>query len=672
MQAIFRPAIRFINRLRFTQKFALVGLVVLIALAELANNLYWALDNQISATRSELAGAKALGPMLRVIQTLQIHRGTSSAVLSGNEALAARRVALGQELTNAFSQLESALPPSVIAGETLAALKTGWNKLQNEGMSLGIADNFSAHTSLIVLARELMVDSADASALTLDPEIDSYYLIDTVLNRMPSILEVLGQLRAKATSPLSRRDIYDQEKTELTALLTQLSAELVALKSNETRMTRFNSQSKDQLGTVISDMGMASEKIKSIVIEELMLGRFEVSSKDYFDMTTSAIDRGYDQVLNVMLPSLDNLLQRRKERLEQKLLASIGSAIAMVLLIGYFSIAAYVAMVGSIKTLSSTAHTLATGDLRSKIDLGTRDELREVGESFNDMTESIRTLLNNVQLGAGNVWNASTRMAESASDVMRSSIAQSESSAAMAAAVEEMTVGIDHIGKNAADASLFAKGAGERSTEGAQIVGTVIREISLLADSVNESADLVNWLGEQSGRISAVIDVIKEIADQTNLLALNAAIEAARAGESGRGFAVVADEVRKLAERTTKSTFEITEMITSIQHGTGRAVEAMQNGVARVGSGVELAKRAGESMTAIQESADRVVQSFADISAALNEQAAANVEISKNVERIAQMAEENTASVGGTAATAHELEQMAEALRMEVRKFTLA
>lgn len=118
---------------------------------------------------------------------------------------------------------------------------------------------------------------------------------------------------------------------------------------------------------------------------------------------------------------------------------------------------------------------------------------------------------------------------------------------------------------------------------------------------------------------------------------------------SGRGFAVVADEVRKLAERTAKATGEITGMVAAIQNGTGRAVETMQDGVVRVQEGVVLAGAAGTSVGQIHAGATQVVGAVADISAALREQGAASTEIARNVERIAQMAEQNSAEVRETA-----------------------
>ena len=287
------------------------------------------------------------------------------------------------------------------------------------------------------------------------------------------------------------------------------------------------------------------------------------------------------------------------------------------------------------------------------------------------MANAFSELLRNVQAGADSVLNARGGWPNRRRRLRRVPESQSEAASSMAAAVE-MTVGVDHISKNAADANAISNQAGELSSEGGRIVNTVVKEIRIIADAVNESANIIDELGRQSDQISAIVNVIKEIADQTNLLALNAAIEAARAGESGRGFAVVADEVRKLAERTTKSTQEISSMIGAIQGGTQNAVASMRDGVSRVNEGVTLATQAGEAMVQIQSNAGQVVDTVSDITSALREQAAASTEIAKNVEHIAQMAEENTSAVAENASTAHELERLAEGLQAEIRRFRVA
>ena len=239
----------------------------------------------------------------------------------------------------------------------------------------------------------------------------------------------------------------------------------------------------------------------------------------------------------------------------------------------------------------------------------------------------------------------------------------------MAAAVEQMTVGVDHISRNAEDAQRYSRESDEVAAQGVQIVQAVVREIEGIAQTVNQSAVAVEALGQQSQQISAIVDTIKEIADQTNLLALNAAIEAARAGESGRGFAVVADEVRKLAERTAKSTQEISGMIDAIQSDTTIAVTSMKQGVERVASGVEQAQLAGETISQVQQQSRQVVDAVSEITVALREQSAASTEIAQNVERIAQMAEENNAAASGNADTAGTLRNLAQTLSAAIARF---
>jgi methyl-accepting chemotaxis protein len=343
--------------------------------------------------------------------------------------------------------------------------------------------------------------------------------------------------------------------------------------------------------------------------------------------------------------------------------------VLIVLLVGYLTAGMYLSIAGGVGRLSESAQKIADGDLTVRVALESRDELAIVGRSFNSMAEALNGLIGKVQASAANVSAAATSVAASSEQIHGGSQRQSEAASSMAASVEQTTVGIDQIAEHARNAQAISAESGKLSEAGSEVVGRSVTEMKRIAESVEASAQLIEELGRQSVRISAIVNVIKDIADQTNLLALNAAIEAARAGETGRGFAVVADEVRKLAERTTQSTQDIAAMIAAIQSGTAKAVDSMHAGVERVAGGVELAKRAGEAMEEIHSGAQRVAQTVDDISLALKEQSAASAEIAVNVEKIAQMAEENNAAVAGTTGTARELERLAEGLQVEIRRY---
>jgi methyl-accepting chemotaxis protein len=320
---------------------------------------------------------------------------------------------------------------------------------------------------------------------------------------------------------------------------------------------------------------------------------------------------------------------------------------------------------------AKVARQIASGDLTQAIKTEPGDDASLV-VAMKQMQEALREIISNIQRAATDVAHDAATMSQASRQVSVSSDQQSESASSMAAAVEQLTVSISHVASSADDALGMARESGSLSEEGNGIVRDAIVEIDKIANAFSETTQLIQTLGEQSNRISAIVNVIKEIADQTNLLALNAAIEAARAGEQGRGFAVVADEVRKLAERTTQSAQEIVTMIDAVQDGTQSAVRGMMQGSNQVADGVDMAGRAGNSMVNIEASSRKVISSVTDISSALREQSAASTQIAQNVERIATMAEENVAAVRDVAHAAEHLEGLAGKLSASVGRFRMS
>ena len=311
---------------------------------------------------------------------------------------------------------------------------------------------------------------------------------------------------------------------------------------------------------------------------------------------------------------------------------------------------------------------IAEGDLRATIELRSGDSTSLLA-AMGRMQGNLRQVVGEIQRAGESLGGASEALATSAQQVAASSGQQASSASSMAASVEQMTVSINMVADHARSAHSLADEARRISDEGARLVQDTVEDINRIASSMESSTQVVHGLGQQSERISGIVNVIKEIADQTNLLALNAAIEAARAGEQGRGFAVVADEVRKLAEKTTASTQEISSMISAIQEGTRTAVKQMEDGTSRVQAGVKTAARSGEAMVRVEAGATKVLEAIDEISTALREQSAASNSIAQNVERIAQMTEENGAAVEEVSRSASNLRQLAVDLRDNVSRF---
>ncbi len=428
---------------------------------------------------------------------------------------------------------------------------------------------------------------------------------------------------------------------------------------------------RDKLTGAGDELGAAVKEVSDVIRQDIISASFATDPKAYFDLTTRTIDKGYDKIFTVMLPTISSLVDARIARMNRTIVFDFASVAVLLALAMWLWLGAYFAIVEQISLFSTEARRMAAGDLTARVPETTRDEMSQLVRSFNDMADAFSALIRKTREGADRVTQASQEMARSASEISVASQQEADAASSMAASVEQMTVGITHISSSADDAGNVATEAGRLSNEGAAVVTRVVSEVRGVADAVAHAAEVVEELGRHSDEISKIVGVIKEVADQTNLLALNAAIEAARAGEQGRGFAVVADEVRKLAERTAKSTQEITTMIDAIQRGTRSAVESMKTGVERVEQGVGLTEEAGVSMQAIHRGAGQVTQAVTDISMALREQSSAATELAQRVEQIAQMAEETSASVADNAGTARHLEALAEELQAEIRHFKL-
>ena len=311
------------------------------------------------------------------------------------------------------------------------------------------------------------------------------------------------------------------------------------------------------------------------------------------------------------------------------------------------------------------------GDLTKRVPVHGSDEISILGGYFNQFIEKLQAMIGKVAHVTDKVASASVELSATAEEISKGTDTLTSRASQTAAAVEEMNATVSQVAQNSGKAATLAQETVKTAKDGGSVVSDTISGMQQLSDAVSSSATIIAELGKSSDQIGEIVRVIEDIADQTNLLALNAAIEAARAGEQGRGFAVVADEVRKLAERTTKATKEIGDMIRQIQQDTRGAVESMQQGTVKVTSGVDLVNRTGEALARIVDMVSKSADMIRQIAVASEEQSVATQQIANDIENVAKVTKESASGANESAKASHDLSQLATELQGIVGSFKL-
>ncbi|MBN7771515.1 methyl-accepting chemotaxis protein [Marinobacter daepoensis] len=345
------------------------------------------------------------------------------------------------------------------------------------------------------------------------------------------------------------------------------------------------------------------------------------------------------------------------------------AVVAAVLSIGA-SVLIILSITGPIQSMKTLMGAVAEqSDLSRRIDVKGKDELAQLGHSLNHMLTEFDQVISRLSLVSDEVATASEELSSINASVERNIESQSGQTDQVATAMNQMSAASNDVARSAEEAQSAARSAKEQGIEG-RVRGEKGREaLHRLSEDIRRVASQINSLESKSLEIQKVTQVINEIADQTNLLALNAAIEAARAGEHGRGFSVVADEVRSLAKRTQTSTAEIADVIQGLTEESKATVAVMQSGLEQVEENRMLIDDVAETLNAIGDAIDHIVQMGEQIASAAEEQSVAAEQVSGNLTHIVDLSSQNLDGAKQSSEASHELARLAAEMKDRVSSF---
>ncbi|WP_176560363.1 methyl-accepting chemotaxis protein [Brevibacillus dissolubilis] len=679
MNALLRPAMLFMNRMRFRNKFVFIGCLLLVLIFTMLYTLFTDISESIEFTRKEQMGVTYTQAVKEVLQAVQMHRGGSTAevdaAISGVDEVNSR---YGAELATDTRWEE---------------IKTHWKETSQQLSSLPTEQSIVQRTEFINELTQFLTYIGETSNLILDPELDTYYLMDGVVSLLPTLTGHVSQAALHASNP--------DEKNSVFANYFGIRADL----EKQTHGIELIFSKRPDLQEELEKVHQEADQATLALLEEMEPYLFgEAANPESkpqssgFSKLSTALDAQY-LLYDRMEEDLMQRLQERSASEEQKLQVIAIVAFVVILVTAYLFVALSRSIRYTVNHLVALTNQYAAGDLFARVEVDTRDELQEVGTALNIMAEAFRETLSASRSAAERVaslseeLNASveqttkasqeiaTSMLELASGNERQESAAEESVKTM----HDMTIGIQRIAESSTIVSEVSTTSAEQAQLGNATMEKAVRQMELIGQSVNISQEVAERLNSRSREIGQIVEVITGIASQTNLLALNASIEAARAGEHGRGFSIVAEEVRKLAEQTADSAQQIVHLIQSVQQDAGQSADAMQQVTREVSAGRALADEAREAFQRILHSLNNIARQISDVSTSSEEMSAGTEEILASIEEMSGIARESSersqtvasytqvqlASMEEIEASAVSLNRMSLELEELIRKFQL-
>ncbi|RJQ53345.1 MAG: HAMP domain-containing protein [Nitrospiraceae bacterium] len=396
----FNPAVKLMDRLRYPRKMAVIAFVFSVPLLLFMYLLITEINADIHFAEKEKLGAKYNEAVMRFVRDVQQHRGMSNAFLTGDASFRAKIIEKQSHVDNdikAVFELDKKYGSWVPIIDEWNDIAEKWRILGSRVFALRAEDSFSRHTSLIDDILTLMVRIADISNLTLDPAIESHYLMDTAVNKLPLAGEYSGEIRGFGLASIVSRKISPEEKARLTILSSLGRLTMQKVDSNMQKVFQKDPDIIAVTGDRLRESGLriygALDLLENRVINAKAIN---IRPSEYFE----AFSRADDAILKLhegVTSALNTVLEKRINGLTWKRNLIESTAILSFLVTFYLFMGSYLSVTGSLSGLTRASKRIGGGDMDVKVSLKAKDEMEELADSFNDMAKKLSQVMGEIK-----------------------------------------------------------------------------------------------------------------------------------------------------------------------------------------------------------------------------------------------------------------------------------
>ena len=583
---------------------------------------------KIDFARHELQGDEYLRAASSLLEATVAYR---SALIAGDSArLATARAGVDSALVEVgrvdgrlaedLGTTREVLASGGRSGSQPASLQAAWDQVKRTtGAGAGpLVD------TMVSDIRGLIIQVGDGSQLILDPDLDTYYIMDALLLRAPEVVtrahEIVDAMGGSALSTDARLALAGSVAV-LREHADALAADVATAVREAPNFSRLQTL-QPTLGPLV-DRTLAATTALGDAATATLAGGPNID-RAALDAALSELDAGMHALWPALLDQEDAMLNVRLDGdTGRKRFALLAVLAALALSVGLtFAVARRIT--GNVGAVARAAEDLAAGDFTQRADVRSADEIGAMSNAFNAMAGGLQRLVSGVQDASIDVSAAATQLSSSAEELAATTTQQSAAVTETTATTEELARASSSIAETADEVAAQANETRENLEQAeADVLASGERTIALAA-KVRD--------------IGAILDLINDIADQTNLLAVNAAIEAARAGEDGLGFAVVADEVRRLAERSKESAADISNIVSTVQGETNATVMAMEKGAKQMRHGLALLERVAEATEQVRFTTQQQRSATAQVVETMEQLTDSSRQVSLTAQQIASAA----------------------------------